>query len=240
MVANQLRMGGIQTPEWLAFAVYFYPGLAFGHLLGFRDPAAEYLGTLSDVFHRLCTEAGIANWRRHVFVGHGGWVYAGLRKLLQLLGIPVHSEVVSGLSYRRMASLDVFVATHTASMGMEPPCMALWNASHDVKDGITLFPKQDHWWHMPVWRSFGQSEYGNVMDYRVDLGMPAHVQGVLAVLAPHGRTGDVSARRRIGTMLGHLAPDVWVPGAQLAVLRPMRAIRDRRMPEDDEHTDSSL
>jgi hypothetical protein len=125
-------------------------------------------------------------------------------------------------------------------MGIEPQSMALWNASHDVNDGITYFPKQDHWWHMPVWRSCGQSQYGNVMDYQVDLRMPAHVQGVLAVLAPLARTGDVSVRRRIGTMLGHLAPDVFLPGAQLAALRPIRAIRDGRMPEDDEHTNSSL
>lgn len=76
------------------------------------------------------------------------------------------------------------------------------------------------------------------MDYQVDLRMPAHVQGVLAVLAPHA--GTVSARRRIGTMLGHLAPDVFLPGAQLAALRPIRAIRDGRMPEDDEDRNSSL
>ena len=35
MVENQRRMGGIRTPEWLAFSVYFYPGLVFGNLLGF-------------------------------------------------------------------------------------------------------------------------------------------------------------------------------------------------------------
>ena len=249
MVENQRRMGGIQTPEWLAFAVYFYPGLVFGNLLGFRDPAAKYLGTLSEVFHRLCTQAGIANWRSHVFVGHGGWVYAGLRKLLQLLRIPVHSEVVSGLSYRRMASLDVFVATHTGAMGMEPPSMALWNASDDVKDGITYFPKQDHWWHMPVWRSVGQADSWNLMDYQVDLRIPPHVQGVLAVMERHARTGDEVTRRRIGTMLRHLSPDVLLPGAQMAALRPLtfnegqrgiRPIRDRRMLEDEEKRDASL
>ena len=238
MVENQRRMGGIQTPEWLAFAVYFYPGLVFGNLSGFADPAAKYLGTLSEVFHRLCTQAGIANWRSHVFVGHGGWVYAGLRKLLQLLRIPVHSEVVSGLSYRRMASLDVFVATHTGAMGMEPPPMALWNASYDAKDGITYFPKQDQWWYMPVWRSEGQGEW-QVMDYQVNLGMPAHVQRVLAIMDVHARPGGAVPRRRIGTLLGHLTPDV-LPGAQFPALRPIRAIRDRRMPEDDEQRDSSL
>ena len=249
MVENQRRMGGIRTPEWLAFTVYFYPGLVFGNLLGFRDPDAECLGTLSDVFHRLCTQAGIANWRRHVFVGHGGWVYAGLRTLLQLLGIPVHAEVVSGLSYRRMASLDVFVATHTGAMGMGPPAMAMWNASDDVKDGITYFPKQDHWWHMPVWRSGGQADSSNLMDYQVDLSIQPHVQGVLAEMERHARTGDEVTRRRIGTMLRHLSPEVLLPGAQMAALRPLTfndgqrgilPIRDRRMPEDEERRDASL
>ena len=127
--------------------------------------------------------------------------------------------------------------------------MALWNASDDVKDGITYFPKQDHWWHMPVWRSVGQADSWNVMDYQVDLGMPPHVQGVLAVMDRHARPGDEVTRRRIGTLLGHLSPYVLLPGAQLAAVRPLtfneghrgiRAIRDRRMPEDEEQRDSSL
>ena len=250
MVANQLRMGGIQTPEWLAFTVYFYPGLVFGNLIGFRDPAAECLGTLSDVFNRLCTEAGIADWRRRVIVRHGGWVYAGLRTLLHLLGIPVHAEVVSGLSYRRMASLDVFVATHTGAMGMEPPAMALWNASDDVKDGITYLPLQDHWWHMRVWRSMGQADSWNVMDYQVDLRMPPHVQGVLAEMDRHARTGEEVTRRRIGAMLRHvLPPEVLLPGAQMAALRQLTfnegqrgilPMRDRRMLEDEQKRDASL
>ena len=249
MVENQRRMGGIQTPEWLAFTVYFYPDLVFGNLRGFGDPAAQCLGTLSDVFHRLCTDAGIADWRRHVFVGHGDWVYAGLRKLLLLLKIPVHAEVVSGLSYRRMASLDVFVATHTGAMGILPPAMALWNASDDVKDGITYFPKQDHWWHMPVWRSVGQADSWNLMDYQVDLRIAPHVQGVLAVMDRHARTGDEVTRRRIGTMLRHLSPEVLLPGAHMAALRPLTfnegqrgipPIRDRRMLEDEERRDSAL
>ena len=238
MVENQRRMRGIESPEWLHFDVYFYPGLVFGNISGFADPAATYLGTLSYVFQLLCTQAGIQNWRSHVFVGNGGWVYGGLRRLLQLLRIPVHSEVVSGLSYRRMASLDVFVATHTGAMGMEPPSMALWNASHDVTDGITYFPKQDQWWYMPVWRSEGQGDL-QVMDYQVDLGMPAHVQRVLAILDVHARPGGAVPRRRIGTLLGHLAPDV-LPGAQFPSLRRIRAITDRRLPGDDEHADPSL
>ena len=87
------------------------------------------------------------------------------------------------------------------------------------------------------------------MDYQVDLRIPPHVQGVLAVMASHARTGDAVTRRRIGTMLGHLSPDVLLPGAQLAALRPLtfnegqrgiRPIRDRRMPEDEERRDASL
>ena len=248
MVQNQRRMAGIQTPEWMTFAVYFYPGLVFGNLYGFTDVAATYLGRLSEVLNRMCTEAGIANWRSHVFVRPGGWVYAPLRRLLQLLRIHLHAEVVSGLSWRGLASLDVFVATHAATMGPEPQPMTLWNASHDVQSGITYYPRQDHWWHMPVWRSFGQSEYGNILDYRVELDTPEHVRDVLAVFTHHARTGDETARMRIRRMLGHLAPSVLLPGAQLEVLRPTRAITDRRMPaitdrrmpEDDEHRDSSL
>ena len=91
---------------------------------------------------------------------------------------------------------------------------------------------------MPVWRSEGQAEW-QVMDYQVNLGMPAHVQRLLAIMDVHARPGGAVPRRRIGTLLGHLTPDV-LPGAQFPALRPIRAIRDRRMPEDDEQRDSSL
>ena len=249
MIQNQINMGGIQNPEWLWFAVYFYPGLVFGNISGFADPAATYLGTLSYVFQLLCTQAGIQNWRSHVFVGNGGWVYGGLRRLLQLLRIHVHSEVVSGLSYRRMASLDVFVATHTGAMGMGPPAMALWNASDDVKDGITYFPKQDHWWHMPVWRSAGQGDASNIMDYQVDLSIHPQVQRVLAEMVRHARAGDAAAVRRIGHLLGHMTPDVFLQASQMAVLRPltnndgqrgMRPITDGSIPEEEERRNSKL
>ena len=228
-------MSGIQTPEWTAFDVWFYPGKVFGDLSGFTDRNAQHQGSLADVFRVLCTQARIANFTDHLFVQPGAWAYGGMRRLLQLFGIHVHCEVVSGLSYRRMASLDVFVATHTRSMGIEPQPMALWNASYEDKNGIGHFPSQDHWWYLPVWRSFGPSEYGNNMDYKVDFGIQAHVEGFLQGLAPLARTGDAVARARIGHILGHLGPQVFLPGPQLAVLRPMLPLRDRRMPEEDEH-----
>ena len=189
MVDNQRRMGGIETPEWLAFSVFFYPGLVFGNFSGFNDPQAQPLGTLANVLDRLCADAGIRDWRRYVFVQPGGWVYAGLRHLLHLLRIPFHAELASGMSKRRIASLDVFVATHTGALGMDPQPMIRWNASHDVTDGIIqYFPNQDHWWHLPVWRSEGQYEHGNIMDYQVDPSIPPQRQGVLAVYAGPGRS----------------------------------------------------
>ena len=36
----------------------------------------------------------------------------------------------SGLSYRRFASLDVYVAIYTSVMGMHPQPMAVWNAAY--------------------------------------------------------------------------------------------------------------
>ena len=249
MVENQRRMGGIDTPEYLFFTVYFYPGMVFGNLAGFGDSHAQPLGTLADVFNQLCTEARIASWRQDVFVRPGGWVYAGFRTVLQLLRIPVHAEVVSGLSYRRMASLDVFVATHTGAMGMGPPPMALWTASYDDTNSIRYFPKQDYWWYMPVWRSAGQGDASNTMDYQVDLSMHPHVQRVLTEMVRHARAGDAAAARRIGHLLGHMTPDVFLQGSQMAVLRPltnndgqrgMLPITDGRIPEEEERRNSNL
>ena len=174
----------------------------------------------------------------------GGWVYAGLRRLLHLLRIPVHAEVMSGISYKRMASLDVFVATHTAAMGMEPQPMTRWNASNEVTGGIRYFPKQDHWWHLPVWRSEGQYEDGNIMDYQVDMSMAPHVQGVLAVYEAHARAGDEATRMRIATMLRQI-PEVLPRGPGMPALRLMRGpggIRpagDRRMLEDEQRNPRS-
>ena len=245
-VENQRRMRGIQIPEWMQFDVYFYPGLVFGNLFGFTNPAAEPLGTLGNVLNRLFTNAGILDWRRHVNVAPGGWVYAGLRRLLQLLGIPVHAEVVSGISYRRMASLDVFVATHLGAMGIEPQPMMRWNVCHEVQDGIVqYFPKQDHWWHMPVWRPEGQYEHGNIMDYQVDLSMPPQLQDVLETYEGLARVADAPTRNRIVTMLGHIAPPVLPHGLQLTALRELMAehrilpAADRPRLEDDERRDGT-
>ena len=90
--------------------------------------------------------------------------------------------------------------------------------------------------------------YGDYSVFELD-ALTKNVQGVLAVMERHARMGDEVTRRRIGTLLGHLPPDVLLPGAQLAALRPLtfnegqrgiRAIRDRRMPEDEEQRDASL
>ena len=47
------RRGGIKTPEWLYFDVFFYANLAFGNLHGFRDPEGRFLGTLAYVLEQL-------------------------------------------------------------------------------------------------------------------------------------------------------------------------------------------
>ena len=174
MVENQRRYGGIDTPEYLFYEVFFYPGMVFGNLAGFVDSHAQPLGTLAHVFNQLCTQARIASWGQDVFVRPGGWAYGGFRTLMQRLRVPVHAEVVSGLSYRRLASLDVFMAIHTAAMGMGPPPMALWTVSNEDADGIQHYPQQDQWWHMPVWRPADQwaawwikgSGASNIIDYQ--------------------------------------------------------------------------
>ena len=172
MVENQRRYGGIDTPEYLFYEVYFYPGMVFGNLAGFVDSRALPLGTLGHVFNQLCTQARIASWGQDVFVRPGGWVYGGFRTLMQRLRVPVHAEVVSGLSYRRLASLDVFMAIHTAAMGMGPSPMAQWIVSHEDADRIRYYPQQDQWWHMPVWRPAGQPGTNNILDYQADVSMP--------------------------------------------------------------------
>ena len=200
------------------------------------------MGTLADVFDRLCIDQlRMADWRQHVFVRDRGWVYGGLRRLMKLLGIPQHAEVVSGLSWRRMASLDVFVGIHSNDMGIVPPRMALWNAQDDGQRGITYLPHQDHWWHMPVWRPVGQADSRDVMDYQVDLGMPPPVQEVLAVMERQARTADEASWRRMSAMLRHVLPaGASLPGPQLAVLRQLRPVREPRMLADDPKREPAL
>ena len=110
---------------------------------------------------------------------------AGLRMLFEYLRVPIFAEVVSGLSYRRFASLDVYVAMYTSAMGMQPQPMVVWNAAYEDNQGIIQYPIQDQWWSMPVWRSMCQLGL-NLLDYQVG-GIPAPVQatvqGVLTDLA---------------------------------------------------------
>ena len=181
---NGMANGGVDFPEYFLFDVYFYANLVFGHYHGFRDGDALHLGTLMDVLQSLCSDVGIATWRQHAVVRPGGWIYAGLRMLFEYLRVPIFAEVVSGLSYRRFASLDVYVAMYTSAMGMQPQPMVVWNAAYEDNRFIQ-YPIQDQWWSMPVWRSTCQLGL-NLLDYQVG-GIPAPVQatvqGVLTDLA---------------------------------------------------------
>ena len=227
---NQRQMNGIAYPEWMAFAVWFYPGMVFGDLYGFRNRNAVAQGSLADVLGELCRRHGITDLRPYVHVEPGAWVYGKLRRLLAICGIHLHCELISGLSYRRPASLDVFMSTNSPSSGMEPQLMALWNASYEDHNGIPVhFPSQDIWMYLPVWRSFGPSPDGNIMDYTAGTGMLAHVQRMTTLARP----GDAIARGRIGNILGQLRP-VLQPVPQPPVLRQPRAITDARMPQEEE------
>ena len=53
------RMGGIDTPEWLYFHVYFFGNLVFMNLYGFKNPQGVFLGTLGEVLDHLSTAAGL-------------------------------------------------------------------------------------------------------------------------------------------------------------------------------------
>ena len=228
------RRGGIDTPEWLYYDVFFYAGLVFGNFHGFRDAGGRCLGHLEYVLAQLSATAGIRDWSRDVFVRHGEWMYGGLRRIFDRLRIGIHAEVVSGLSYRALMCLDVFIGIHAPSLGYEPQGMALWVASGEPG----VFPTQDQWWYQDVFRSWGQSQYGNLMDYRLDLGITVQVPGVLS-LFPLAAPGPPSVSRRMSVVLGHL-PDaasrrmasVLVSRLPPRVSPPIRAITDGR--QDDE------
>ena len=225
---------GIDTPEWLLHDVYFYANIVFGNFHGFRHASGRFLGTMEYVLDQLCRTAGIVDWRRDVFVPDGEWMYGGLRRVLARLRIPVHAEVVSGLSYRALSSLDVFIAIHSPSMGYEPAGMALWVASGAPR----RFPTQDQWWFQDVFRPWGESQYGNLLDYRVDFASSGNVPAVLAVY-PLAVTGSASASMRMRVVLGHV-PDLAMArrmASQLPPVRPhvspqQRAIMDGREEEE--------
>ena len=225
----QHGMGGIPFPEWLYFDAYFYGNAVFGNMLAFRDETrGRRIGSLWDVFDTLCTAAGIDAWEAYAVVRPGQWVYRGMRYLLCVLGVRIHAEIVSGLSYRALATLDVFVSYHASSMGLDPQKMVIWNVSNE--DGPEMrYPSQDHWWWMPVWRPYGQSdEYPNLLDYP---SLPPQAHNVLAVSLPFASTG-LPASRRIHNILGHLGPVGYQPGPHFVQpgsqppRRPLRAIAD--------------
>ena len=197
--ASQHTNGGIRSPEYLAFDVYWYPGIVFGNLAGFTNPGAQRVGNLGEVLAILCS--GIPDWTQHVGVPDRGWVYGGLRRLFQLVGIGQQAEVVSGLSWRRLHSLDVFVAIHSAAMGVAPPDMVLWNVCYDDS---TRIPNQDEWWAMPSWRCMGQCEYGNILDYQVLLRRGPLQRSLGAVV---GQVGSRIAGHRIGIITRQVHPE---------------------------------
>ena len=198
----QHRLGGIPFPEWMYFDAYFYDHAVFPNMAAFQDEnRGRRIGNLGEVFATLCTAAGIVGWQDIAFVYPGQWVYGGMRALLHQLRVPIHAEIVSGLSYRALASLDVFVSYHVSSVGVDPQRMVIWNVSNEAGPEMT-YPNQDHWWWLPVWRPNGQTEeYSHMLDYR-SLAPQAHQ--LLAESLPHAGTGP--AMRRITNLMGHLAP----------------------------------
>lgn len=247
-VENQRRMHGILHPEWLQFEVWFYPGLVFGNFRDFGNPNARRVGLLGDVLYQLSMSARIPDFNNYVFVPPGAWVYGNLCRLLHTLGINLVAEVMSGISYRRLASLDVFVGIWYPAMGMNPPAMARWNAAFEPTDRIRQYPSQEYWWYMPVWRSEGQYEdgnHGNILDYQPDPSIPPHVQNVLATYNAHARMGNHGTNRRIAAMMGHIVGDVLPPRLPaLGAMRDQGGMRPagdlRRMLEDRDRTDSNL
>jgi hypothetical protein len=208
----QHSMGGIPEPEWLYFDAFFYAHAVFGNFSVFQDERlGKPIGYLLHVFDTLCTARGIVAWKANLFVHPGQWVYSSMRYLLGQLGIPIHAEIVSGLSYRALATLDVFIAYHAAFMGTDPQKMAIWNVSPEVGPEMK-YPRQDQWWWLPVWRSFGQSdEYPNMLDYPA---LPPQVHNVLALALPYASPGSL-ASRRIGNIIGHLGAHGYQPGPHL-------------------------
>ena len=85
--------------------------------------------------------------------------------------------------------------------------MSHWIVSHEP--GSDTFPRQDEWWWLPVWHSYGQVEE-NKIDYRA-LGAP--VQNALLAL-PYVPPGHIS-NTRIGRVMGHLGGIPYQPGAHL-------------------------
>ena len=48
------------------------------------------------------------------------YVHMGLRRTLALIGIPMHAEILAGLSYRGYLALDVYRSFWSVGMPLEP------------------------------------------------------------------------------------------------------------------------
>ena len=180
----QIINNGIQRPEYLAFDAYFYAGLNVGNIRGFTDGMYEVFaaGTMEDVLEALAREAGITNWRELLHVEDGMLIYQGLRRLLNLLGVPVYVHVTSGLSWHKYAACDVYVSMHSPAMEIDECKPAWWLVCDPAPYPWDRYvPNQDEWFALYTWESYGQQERQLTNDYQVDLRIPRGVQEVCQI-----------------------------------------------------------
>ena len=155
----------IDTPAWLYYDCYFFPGMTLLNWSGMTDATYNrclHIGLLGDYLNAQLQSHGIVELKDAYCVATRGEPYfKGLRDLLGRLGVQVWLELVSRCSVRVCGALDasvrMFAGTYVESQESQ---YLLWQRCVPKAPAAAYsepwVPQPWDWYQFPVWQSMGQ------------------------------------------------------------------------------------
>ena len=98
----------ISHPSWLHLAVSFFPGMALFEFCRLGS-SGGYLGAASEVLPDLFARHGITKALQSYGSISSAYEHSMLRQVFRDMGIPVWLEIVSGLSWKALYGIDVYL-----------------------------------------------------------------------------------------------------------------------------------
>lgn len=217
----------VTDPEWLYFAVYWYPGLALWNIAGLMDPkyvVSETPRPLWCLLETIFQKRGNPNWRQQYCTMDHGAYHDSFRTLLLDIGVKVWVELTTGLSYQQFRALDAYCKTFAA--GVAAPTEESWYLLNtEVMPPIERRQLwAEEWYYCTHWRSWGQRQSITEHDLVDNREKYALARAAQAFLHPY----DAVANNRISRTLGHLGYHVSGLGHQPLSVEEMRALRMKR------------
>ena len=168
------------------------------------------IGTFEQVLEEYARAKGIPAWRMHTKVQDGEYVHMALRRTLGTLGIPMHAEVLAGLSYRAFRGVDVYRNFWSEGMPLSDVHASHWVVCQQSQEhGQRYALRPENWFHGNVWLPYDQKD--DVLEWQCSIH-PAvrEIAEKYAMVVPCDVFGieDLRVREQVRSILRGVYPNV--------------------------------